>query len=80
MSKWEKLLARICSLSKDLRFDELRRVLESYGYEMQSPQSGSSHFSFRKKGRAVITIPKHKPIKKVYIKLVKNIVESEEEK
>ena len=80
MSKWDKLLARICSLSKDLRFDELRRVLESYGYEMQSPQSGSSHFSFRKKGRAVITIPKHKPIKKVYIKLVKNIVESGEEK
>ena len=29
MSKWEKLLARICSLSKDLRFDELRKVLES---------------------------------------------------
>lgn len=37
-------------------------------------------FRFAKKGRAVITIPKHKPIKKVYIKLVKNIVESEEEK
>ena len=28
MSKWDKLLARICFLSKDLRFDELRRVLE----------------------------------------------------
>nr|WP_304266601.1 type II toxin-antitoxin system HicA family toxin [Phascolarctobacterium succinatutens] len=55
-------------------------MLESYGYEMQSPRSGSSHFSFRKKGKAVITIPKHKPVKKVYIKLVKNIVESEEEK
>lgn len=47
---------------------------------IQSPRSGSSHFSFRKKGKAVITIPKHKPVKKVYIKLVKNIVESEEEK
>ena len=33
-----------------------------------------------RKVAAVITIPKHKPIKKVYIKLVKNIVESEEEK
>ena len=30
MSKWDKLLTRICSLSKDLRFDELRKVLESY--------------------------------------------------
>ena len=34
MSQWDKLLARICALSKDLRFDELRKVLESYGYQM----------------------------------------------
>ena len=34
MSKWDKLLTRICALSKDLRFDELRKVLESYGYVM----------------------------------------------
>ena len=26
MSQWDKLLARICALSKDLRFDELRKV------------------------------------------------------
>jgi len=32
MSKWDKLIARICALSKDMRFDELRKVLESYGY------------------------------------------------
>ena len=63
-----------------MRFEELQKILESYGYEMQSPQSGSSNFSFCKKSRAVITIQKHKPNKKVYIKLVKNIVESEEEK
>ena len=28
MSKWDKLIARICALSKDMRFDELRKVLE----------------------------------------------------
>ena len=28
MSKWDKLIARICNLSKDLRFDELRKVME----------------------------------------------------
>lgn len=50
MSKWDKLLARICALSKDLRFDELRKVLESYGYEMTAPRSGSSHYTFRKAG------------------------------
>ena len=34
MSKWEKLIQRILTMSKDMRFDELRKVLESYGYEM----------------------------------------------
>lgn len=78
MSKWDKLLTRICSLSKDLRFEELRKVLESYGYVMGTPGSGSSHYVFRKSGCQPITIPKHEPIKKVYVKMVKQIVESEE--
>ena len=78
MSKWDKLLARICTLSKDIRFDELRKVLESCGYDMNAPGSGSSHYAFRKKGCMPITIPKHEPIKKVYVEMVKQIVESEE--
>ena len=77
MSKWDKLLARICTLSKDLRFDELRKVLESYGYIMSAPRGGSSHYTFRKEGRNPITIPKHEPIKKVYVEMVRQVVESE---
>ena len=77
MSRWDKLLARINTLSKDLRFDELRKVLESYGYEMNAPRSGSSHYTFRKSGCQPITIPKHEPIKKVYVEMVKQIVEGE---
>ena len=74
MSKWDKLLTKICALSKDLRFDEL---LESYGYVMNAPKSGSSHYTFRKDGCHPITIPRHEPIKKVYVEMVKQIVESE---
>lgn len=77
MSNWDKLIARICTLSKDLRFDELRKILESYGYEMKSPRSGSSHYTFRKKGCLPITIPKHEPIKRVYVELVRQAVERE---
>ena len=77
MSQFEKLLQRIKSLSKDLRFDELRKVLEAYGYTMTTPRSGSSHYTFRKPGCAPITIPKHEPIKKVYVLMVKEAVESE---
>ena len=78
MSKWDKLLARIKTLSNDIRFEELKKILESYGYKMNSPKGGSSHFIFRKKGCASITIPKQKPIKKVYVELVREIVEKEE--
>ena len=77
MSKWDKLLARICGLSRDLRFDELRKVLESYSYEMRQPNGGSSHCTFCKPGCAPITIPMHEPIKKVYVMMVKEVVESE---
>ena len=77
MSKWNKLIARICNLSKELRFDELRKVLESCGYVMNAPRGGSSHYTFRKSGAMPITIPKHEPIKRIYVQMVKEIVESE---
>lgn len=78
MSKWDKLLKRIASLSGDLRFDELCKVMQSYGYEVKSSGSGGSHFTFSKKGSASITIPKHQPVKTIYVKMIRDIVESEE--
>ena len=77
MSKWEKLLQKILALSKELRFEELRKVLESYGYVMQAPRGGSSHYTFRRPGYTKITIPKHNPIKRVYVEMVKDVVENE---
>lgn len=34
MSRWDKLLSHILALPKNLRFEELCKVLESYGYKM----------------------------------------------
>jgi len=79
MSRFDKLLERIKSLSKDMRFEELRKVLESYGYTMNVPKGGSSHYTFRKPGKMPITIPKHEPIKKVYVQMVKDVIENGEE-
>ena len=45
---------------------------------MNAPKGGSSHYTFRKAGCQPITIPKHEPIKKVYVEIVKQIVKSEE--
>ena len=55
----------------------MRKVLEYYGYTMDAPRGGSSHYTFRKSGCYPITIPKHEPIKKVYVQKVKKIVEAE---
>ena len=79
LSKWEKLLNKITTLSKNVRFEELKRILESYGYEGRKPGSGSSHWTFRKQGKSPITIPENEPIKLMYVRLVKDIIESEEE-
>lgn len=80
MSKFDKLIEEIKNLSNDMRFSELRKVLESYGYIGKPPKSGSSHWTFRKSGRNPITIPYKGPIKVTYVKLVRDIVESEERK
>ena len=65
MSKWEKLLARIHLLSGDLRFSELQKVMESYGYQLSAPKGGSSHFTFRKKGCRPITYQSMNPLKSI---------------
>ena len=78
MSQFDKLLQRIKSLDKNMRFDEIRKILEAYGYTMNGPGSGSSHRTFRKSGCQPITIPTHEPIKRIYIILVKQAIESEE--
>ena len=68
MSQFYKLLQRIRSMDKNLRFDELRKILEFYDYVMDGPADGSSHKTFRKKGRTPITIPIDNPVKMAYVK------------
>ena len=77
MSKWEKLLLKLRNISDDLTFEELRKILLSYGYEESQPRGRSSHSTFRKKMR-IITIPRHKPIGRIYIEMVRKLVEEDE--
>ena len=79
MSKFDKLLQRIIHLDNGVRFEELRKVLEAYGYKMYVPRGGSSHCTFRKSNCMPITIPRHEPIKKVYVSMVKDVVEGAEQ-
>ena len=80
MSQWDRLLKKIHTLSPEIRFAECKRILEHYGYVMKSPRGGSSHCTFRKAGKPPITIPRHEPIKRIYVQMVKDIFESEDSK
>ena len=72
MSKLEKLIEKLLSLPKEMRYDELKSILERFGFE--GNEVGSSHITYRKNGYPNITIPRHGSIKKTYIKMVKDVI------
>lgn len=74
MSQWDKLIAEILEKDANLRFDELYKALVKIGYTPNQPQGGSSHYTFRKTGCMPITLPRHVPMKRVYINLVSDAV------
>ena len=74
MSKFEKLIEDLLSLSRDMRFDEIQKILEYYGFVMKQPRSGSSHYVFRHNNGKRICIPKANPVNKCYVKDVKNLL------
>ena len=76
MSSWDKLLKRFLELDHDIRFEDIVKVMKEYGYEIKKPKGGSS-WSFVERGCSRIVIPKHKPIKKVYVKMIKKVIEEE---
>lgn len=77
MSKWKKLLSKLYSKNSEFRFDELEKILYNFDYKKVETKGGSSHVTFRKKGKMPITIPRHGKIKKAYVMLVRKAVEEE---
>lgn len=76
LSKWDKLVEELLNKSPALRFEDLERALLRVGYVRSQPRGGSSHYTFRKAGCMPITIPRHTPLKKVYIELVAQAVQA----
>ncbi len=79
MSQWDKLLWKMRRLSSDLRFEEGAKALERSVYVMEGKKTRGSQWTFRKEGKPSITIAQKDPIKKVYVKKVKEAVEWEME-
>ena len=78
MLQWDKLIQRILSLSEDVRFEDLRKILLYYGYVESTPGNGSSHHTFRKDQHDPITLSKHGRMKRIYVVIVRKVIEQEE--
>lgn len=74
MSKNEKQLQKIKNNPTNVKFETLQSILISYGFSERIPKSGSSHHTFTYK-EYIITIPKKKPVKTIYVKKVLSILE-----
>ena len=68
MSKIEKLYDRIKNNPKNVRFEEIKHLLITYGFTYRQPRSGSSHYVFTKKECPYpVTISHQRPVNKHFI-------------
>ena len=70
MSHYEKLYNKMKNNPKDVRFQSIDKLLtKKGGFIRKNPGSGSSHYTYSHPDLVdIITIPKGKPIKPIYIK------------
>jgi predicted RNA binding protein YcfA (HicA-like mRNA interferase family) len=76
MSKRRKRLERMKNNPRTVSFDELRAILDDYGFEMM--RSSGSHFTFKVmiNGQWVsLVIPFARPIKHNYVKEAIRLIE-----
>lgn len=67
MTKAEKRLSAMRNNPRDWRIEDLQAVASAAGLTWSQP--GTSHVTFRAPSGAKVTVPAHKPIKPVYIRL-----------
>ena len=62
---------------RDWRIDDLKMLARRNGIDWRQP--GTSHVTFSYPGLLPVTVPAHKPIKPIYIKLFLESIHSMEE-
>lgn len=67
MSNIDKLILKMTRQPNGIRFQEIAKVLEFYGYTMKT-KNGTSHRQFINQDGNVITIKEENPLKAVYVK------------
>ncbi len=69
MSKRTKRLQRLRNNPKNVSFDDLRMVVEDYGFTLE--RSSGSHYSFKVEIAGefrLLVVPYSKPVKPIYVK------------
>lgn len=66
MGHKEELLVRLKNNPVGASFEDLDKLLRWYGYECR--HTGGSHYFYKRQGCSPLTVPRHKPLKQVYVK------------
>lgn len=75
MTKLEKLKEKILRKPKDMRFNDVRTLLENHGFE--NVRTKGSHFLFTD-NKKLISIPTHNnTVKKIYLEKIIKILDLE---
>ncbi|NPA39483.1 MAG: type II toxin-antitoxin system HicA family toxin [Thermodesulfobacteria bacterium] len=73
-----ELIEKFLRNPNNVRFEELDKLLRAFGFEPRQPRKGGSHFTYRKTGGKIITVPYKRPfVKKVYVKQVIKLLDLE---
>ena len=73
MSKRDKLLYKLKNNPNNVKFETLQNLLLHLGFRERQPKGGSSHYTYTYEDY-IITIPKHKPVNKIYVRKVLEIL------
>ena len=80
LSKKEKLLNYIKNNPSNVKFETLQKLSLHYGFKERQPKGRSSHYTYTLY-KWILTVPKHEPVNKIYVKqFLKNIEEIENKK
>ena len=78
-TRLERLRQRIAQNPKHVRFANLDRLLQGYGFAVRQPRGGSSHYVYSK-GPKRLTVPYRRPhLREHYVRAALALLEDEEE-
>ncbi|MEM6283392.1 MAG: type II toxin-antitoxin system HicA family toxin [Chloroflexota bacterium] len=76
MSRDDKLLEKLRNNPKNVRFEDLQKLLESFGFVLK--RSSGSHHSFVgtiNSEKVLLVVPYRRPLKAIYVKKALKLIE-----